>query len=84
MSKILSLKLKDEIFEETEGILKKAKRPRNAYINDAIHFYNLLFTRKMLKNQLRKESVMVAEDSVAVLKEFEKFEEGFLGEADGN
>jgi hypothetical protein len=84
MSKILSLKLKDEIFEETEGILKKAKRPRNAYINDAIHFYNRLFTRKMLKNQLRKESAMVAEDSLAVLNELEKFEEGLSGEADGD
>ena len=84
MSKILSLKLKDEIFEETEGILKKAKRPRNAYINDAIHFYNRLFTRKMLKSQLRKESAMVAEDSLAVLNEFEKFEEDLLGVAAGN
>lgn len=81
MSKILSLKLKNEIFEETESILKKTKRPRNAYINEAIHFYNRLFTRKMLRKQLLKESAMVAEDSMAVLNEFEKFEEGLLGEA---
>jgi hypothetical protein len=84
MSKNLSLKLKDEIFEETERVLKKIKRPRNAYINEAIHFYNRLFTRKTLKNQLQKESAMVAEDSMAVLEEFEKFEEGLLGEANGN
>jgi len=84
MSKNLSLKLKDEIFEETERVLKKVKRPRNAYINEAIHFYNRLFTRKTLKNQLQKESAMVAEDSMAVLDEFEKFEEGLLGEANGN
>jgi predicted transcriptional regulator len=84
MSKNLSLKLKDEIFEETERVLKKIKRPRNAYINEAIHFYNRLFTRKTLKNQLQKESAMVAEDSMAVLDEFEKFEEGLLGEANGN
>ena len=84
MSKNLSLKLKDEIFEETERVLKKVKRPRNAYINEAIHFYNRLFTRKALKNQLQKESAMVAEDSMAVLDEFEKFEEGLLGEANGN
>jgi hypothetical protein len=84
MSKNLSLKLKDEIFEETERVLKKVKRPRNAYINEAIHFYNRLFTRKTLKNQLQKESAMVAEDSMAVLEEFEKFEEGLLGEANGN
>ncbi len=84
MSKNLSLKLKDEIFEETERVLKKAKRPRNAYINEAIHFYNRLFTRRMLRDQLQKESAMVAEDSMAVLEEFEKFEEGLLGEANGN
>jgi hypothetical protein len=84
MSKILSLKLKDEVFEETESILRRAKRPRNAYINDAIHFYNKLFARKMLKSQLLKESAMVAEDSMAVLSEFEKFEEGLSGEASGN
>jgi predicted transcriptional regulator len=84
MSKMLSLKLRDEVFEETETILRKAKRPRNAYINEAIHFYNKLFTRKMLKNQLLKESAMVAEDSMTVLNEFEKFEEGLWGEANGN
>lgn len=84
MSKILSLKLKNEIFAETESILKKTKRPRNAYINEAIHFYNRLFARKMLRKQLLKESAMVAEDSMAVLNEFEKFEEGLLGEANGN
>jgi hypothetical protein len=84
MSKNLSLKLKDEIFEETERVLKKVKRPRNAYINEAIHFYNRLFARKMLKHKLQKESAMVAEDSMAVLEEFEKFEEGLLGEANGN
>ena len=84
MSKILSLKLKNEIFEETESILKKTKHPRDAYINEAIHFYNRLFTRKMLKKQLLKESAMVAEDSMAGLNEFEKFEEGLLGEDNGN
>jgi hypothetical protein len=84
MSKMLSLKLRDEIFEETETILRKARRPRNAYINDAILFYNRLFTRKMLKSRLLKESTMVAEDSMAVLNEFEKFEEGLWGDANGN
>jgi hypothetical protein len=63
MSKILSLKLKNEIFEETESILKKTKHPRNAYFNEAIHFYNRLFTRKMLRKQLLKESAMVAEQA---------------------
>ena len=84
MSKILSLKVQDEIFEETERVLRKVKPPRNAYINEAIHFYNKLFARRILKAQLLKESTMVAKDSIAVLEEFEKFEEGLPGETNGN
>lgn len=84
MSKNLSLKLQDEIFAETEKVLRKVKRPRNAYINEAIHFYNKLITRRLLKNKLIRESDIVAADSMAVLEEFEKFEESLLGESDGN
>ncbi len=84
MSKNLSLKLQDDIFEETERVLRKVKRPRNAYINEAIHFYNKLFTRKMLKDQVLKESALVAKDSMVVLKEFERFEENLPGETHGN
>ena len=84
MSKSLSLKLQDEVFEETERVLRKVKRPRNAYINEAIHFYNKLVARRLLKNKLVKESGIVAANSMAVLEEFEKFEEGLPGEKDGN
>jgi hypothetical protein len=84
MSKNLSLKLQDEIFEETERVLRKVKRPRNAYINEAIHFYNKLIARKLLKNRLIRESNIVAADSMAVLEEFEKFEGGLPGENNGN
>jgi hypothetical protein len=84
MSKNLSLKLQNEIFEETERVLKKVKRPRNAYINEAIHFYNKLIARRLLKNRLVRESNIVAADSMVVLEEFEKFEEDLPGEADGN
>lgn len=84
MSKNLSLKLQDNIFEETEQVLRKVKRPRNAYINEAVHFYNKLIVRRLLKNKLIRESNMVAADSMAVLEEFEKFEESLPGESDGN
>ena len=84
MSKNVSLKLQTEIFEETERVLKRVKRPRNAYINDAIHFYNKLIARKLLKNKLVRESNIVAADSMAVLEEFEQFEESLPGEANGN
>jgi predicted transcriptional regulator len=84
MSKNLSLKLQDEVFEETERVLRRVKRPRNAYINEAIHFYNKLVARRLLKNKLIKESNIVAADSMVVLEEFEKFEEGLPGESNGN
>jgi len=84
MSKNLSLKLQDEVFEETERVLRRVKRTRNAYINEAIHFYNKLIARRLLKNKLVRESNIVAADSMAVLEEFEKFEEGLTGETDGN
>ena len=84
MSKNLSLKLQDKIFEETERVLRKVKRPRNAYINEALDFYNRLHARRWLKSQLIKESDLVREDSMAVLSEFEKFEEGLAGEDRGN
>ena len=84
MSKNLSLKLQDKIFEETEKVLRKVKRPRNAYINEAIHFYNKLITRRIIKNRLIQESNIVADDSMVVLEEFEKFEENLPGENNGN
>ena len=84
MSKNLSLKLQDEIFEETEQVLRKVKRPRNAYINEAIDFYNKLMSRRLLKNRLIRESNIVAADSMVVLEEFEKFEDGLPGENNGN
>ena len=82
MSKNLSLKLQDEIFEETEQDLRKVKQPRNAYINEAIHFYNKLIARRLLKSKLLKESNIVAAYSIMVLdvsEKFEKFEENLAG-----
>ncbi|MCS4435304.1 hypothetical protein [Aquiflexum gelatinilyticum] len=75
--KNLSLKLEDDIFQETELIISKGKKNRNRYINDAIEFYNRLHKRKLLSEQLSKESKIVAQDSLEVLAEFEKlFDEG--------
>jgi hypothetical protein len=75
MSKILSLKLKDDVYRETEEILKKRKEPRNAYFNDAIQLYNKLWKRKILKKQLAEESRLVASESLLVLDEFESLED---------
>jgi len=46
---------------------------------------NLLpIKREFLKKQLLRESTMVAIDSMAVLEEFERFEEIGAGENNGN
>ncbi|MCH6233653.1 hypothetical protein [Cognataquiflexum rubidum] len=75
--KNLSLKLEDDIFQETELIISKGNKNRNRYINDAIEFYNRLHKRRLLSEQLSKESKIVAQDSMEVLAEFEKlFDEG--------
>jgi predicted transcriptional regulator len=70
--KILSLKLDDPVFSETETILARINKTRNRYINEAIAFYNQLHKRRILAKQLAKESKIVAKDSMFVLAEFEK------------
>jgi predicted transcriptional regulator len=73
--KTLSLKLDEEIFQETEELLEKMETSRNRYINQAIDFYNKIQKRKMLENILAKESELVREESMKVLAEFEILED---------
>ncbi len=70
--KTLSLKLDDKIFDEAEEMTSKLKLARNRYINEAVSIYNLYNKRRLLKNQLMKESKLTAEDSMDILHEFEK------------
>jgi hypothetical protein len=70
--KILSLKLDDEIFNETEEITGKLQLARNRYINEAVNIYNRVNKRRLLKNQLIKESAMTSKESMEILHEFEK------------
>jgi len=73
--KTLSLKIDDTIFEETEKVLDKIKKPRNRYINEALSFYNKLYKRKMLSKKLQNESKLAAKESIKVLHEFEKLDD---------
>lgn len=75
MSKLLSLKLNDDVFRETEAVLQELHKPRNAYVNEAVDFYNRLWKRKLLRAELQKESALVADESLDVLEEFEAFED---------
>jgi len=69
--KTVSLKIDDAIFGETEKILSTIKKPRNRYINEAIEVYNKIQKRKILEKKIGIESLLVRDESMAVLKEFE-------------
>jgi hypothetical protein len=71
--KTLSLKLDDNIFEETEKVVAALHLPRNRYINEALNLYNQFNKRRVLKKQLQKESKLVTPSSAEILSEFEKF-----------
>jgi len=73
--KTLSLKLEETIYEETEKLLEKIKKPRNRYINEALQYYNQIQKKKIISDQLMKESKLVSDESMNVLNEFEKLED---------
>lgn len=75
MSKALSLKMDDQVFEETEGILRKIRVPRNAYINQAVEFYNRCQKKLLLKKKFRKDVEILREDTKKFLKDFELLED---------
>ncbi len=70
--KSLSLKMDDHVFNETEKVLHRIRKNRNRYINEAVHFYNGLHSRTLLAKQLEKESKVVREESMKILKELER------------
>ena len=70
--KILSLKLHEDIYQETDRVVKTIHISRNAYINHAVNLYNQLNHRRILKNKLALESRATAHVSLEVLSEMEK------------
>lgn len=73
--KNLSLKLDEQVYNETEKILAEINVNRNRYINKAIAFFNQLQKKKILGQQLEAESRLVQEESMKVLAEFEKLDD---------
>jgi predicted transcriptional regulator len=73
--KTLSLKLDDNIFDETEDMLSKVKKSRNRYINEAVDYYNRINRRNIISGKLAKESRLVKKESLAVLSEFESLQD---------
>ena len=74
--KTLSLKLDDDIFDETEEITAQLRLARNRYINEAVNMYNLVQKRRLLKKALAKESVLTSSDSMEILREFDQLFDG--------
>ncbi len=72
--KTISLKIDDSIFGDTENIVALMKKPRNRYINEALDHYNKLQKRKFLEQKIQNESLLVKDNSMSVLKEFESIE----------
>lgn len=75
MSKTLSLKMRDDVFSETEDVIGTMHTSRNAYINDALSFYNKFMKRRVLKKRLKRESFLVSETSLEALRELELIED---------
>jgi hypothetical protein len=73
--KSVSLKIDNRIFCETEDVLSKMKISRNRYINEAIDHYNRVNHRRLLKGLLIKESNIVRDDSMEVLRDFEDIDD---------
>ena len=69
--KTLSLNLDDSIFTDTEQVLSQIKKSRNRYINEALDFYNKFQQKKLMTARLEKESKLVRDESMTVLREFE-------------
>jgi hypothetical protein len=73
--KTLSLKLDDNIFDETEDVVTKLKKSRNRYINEAVDYYNRINRRNLISKKLTRESKIVKRESLAVLAEFETLQD---------
>jgi len=63
MSKAISLKLNENIFQEAENI----------------KHYNYLIKRKMLKRQYIKESALAGKHSLKINEEFQEINDEILG-----
>lgn len=70
--KTLSLKLDEEIFEETEEMVRLKGVARNRYINEAVDFYNRFQKRKKLANAFKTASSIVRDSSMLINEEFDR------------
>lgn len=72
--KSILLKIDDELFRETEERVKELKISRNSYIKKAMKMCNKWLKDKSIENQLRKESLMIRNESYDqdLIREFQE------------
>jgi hypothetical protein len=78
--KTLSLKLNEDILQDTDRVVKTIHLSRNAYINHALNVYNQLNHRRFLKKKLASESKATAHVSLEVLSEMERMDDSLRHE----
>lgn len=71
MSKAISLKIEDQIFDKTEELISELKISRNKYINDALENYNRMKKMEKVNALLVKASILVRDNSIEVMQDFE-------------
>lgn len=57
MSKAISLKIEDQIFDKTEELISELKISRNKYINDSLENYNRMEEMEKVNALLVKASI---------------------------
>ena len=77
MSKLISLKMDEKLFQDTEIIVSKLGISRNKYINDAVTAYTKEQKRAEMEEQIRKEIKLIQESSMEVMAEFEALEDDY-------
>ena len=73
--KTISLKLDENIFQDTEKVLDSVNLSRNRYINEAILYYNNMQRKLQLERILTAESKACEQSSKEVLNEFEMIDD---------
>ena len=75
MTKSISLKIEERELRKVDHSAQTVGVSRNAYINKALRFFNHLYERRLLAKELRRESEQVRQESLAILREFETFQD---------
>jgi hypothetical protein len=75
----LSLKLDEEVFSEVERNLKLLKISRNAYINEALNFFNKLNKKKEIRQLIKEDIKKLGNADMEVLNDFEVLEDEIDG-----